>query len=563
MLGSFWRGFEQLRGGGVVEENPLQGPSRVESENGSNVVVQQPEGTTSRVDSAWAPGASRNIMSDGVGSGQRELPVSRPMSPLEATALSPASSTAMPMLGNQDGGVEPFLSRTPGRAGTGNANRRMLNAPCGTPTAFSTPYPAGQNSGEVSMLSDSVGWTGNADYNLGLPGIQDIWGTGTSTTSVYSGPVGRPISSVMSGVTGPQPNPIAQGFDHLLARSEVGSPFCASNVVGSMAPSVRFYETPSAPPCQWYPNSERVRSGAFANDDFSMPRQRIPIVDQPSVGSRSSMNLDPERRQRTKQKPEKFDGNSDWADYLKHFEMVSLWNGWREDEKAVQLSMSLTGTARQAWADSFSDPQASLSYDSLVSALTQRFKPDGHEEAYKAEFRRKTKTKEESFLEFGHRLRRLAIRAFPKINHESREELVVDQFLMGLIDPEMRRHVSLAHPRNVDQAITLATEFETLTQSLKGVMIAKPKQVAAISDPSTASGNNQTTDDLLKTLIELVTKQNQAKSRPQNRPQGNKSQIICYLCDQKGHIARQCPGKPQAQPSEVPVTQNQTTPALK
>ena len=64
-------------------------------------------------------------------------------------------------------------------------------------------------------------------------------------------------------------------------------------------------------------------------------RQRIPIVDQPSVGPRSFVNLDPEFRQRTKQKPEKFDGSSDWADYIKHFEMVSLWNGWREDEKAV------------------------------------------------------------------------------------------------------------------------------------------------------------------------------------------------------------------------------------
>ena len=128
-----------------------------------------------------------------------------------------------------------------------------------------------------------------------------------------------------------------------------------------MAPSVRFYETPSAPPYQWYPNSERVSSGAVANDDFSMPRQRIPIVDQPSVGPRYFVNLDPEFRQRTKQKPEKFDGSSDWADYIKHFEMVSLWNGWWEDEKAVQLSMSLTGTARQAWADSFTDPQASLS----------------------------------------------------------------------------------------------------------------------------------------------------------------------------------------------------------
>ena len=88
-------------------------------------------------------------------------------------------------------------------------------------------------------------WAGNATYNLGLPGIQDLWSTGTSTTSLYSGSVGRPISSVMAGVTGSQRNPIAQGFDHLLARSEVGSPFCVSNVVGSMAPSVRFHETPS------------------------------------------------------------------------------------------------------------------------------------------------------------------------------------------------------------------------------------------------------------------------------------------------------------------------------
>ena len=68
----------------------------------------------------------------------------------------------------------------------------------------------------------------------------------------------------------------------------------------------------------------------------------------------------------------------------------------------------------------------------MVSVLTQCFKPDGHEEAYKAEFRRKTKTKEESSLEFGHRLRQLAIRAFPKIKHESRRELVMDYNMVGV-----------------------------------------------------------------------------------------------------------------------------------
>ena len=92
--------------------------------------------------------------------------------------------------------------------------------------------------------------------------------------------------------------------------------------------------------------------------------------------------------------------------------------------------------------------------------IPQRFKPEGQEEAFKAEFRHRVRRKEESFLEFGHNLRRLAIRAFPRINHVSREELVVDQFLVGLSEVDMRRHVSLSHPANVDQAITLSHCFK-------------------------------------------------------------------------------------------------------
>ena len=83
-------------------------------------------------------------------------------------------------------------------------------------------------------------------------------------------------------------------------------------------------------------------------------------------------------------KPEKYDGISDWADYIRHFEMVSAWNGWTVEEKAVQLTINLTGIARQAWVDSFCDSSTPISYESLVAALTQGFKPNGQQEAYKA-----------------------------------------------------------------------------------------------------------------------------------------------------------------------------------
>ena len=144
------------------------------------------------------------------------------------------------------------------------------------------------------------------------------------------------------------------------------------------------------------------------------------------------------------------------------------WNDW---EKAAQLSMNLSGLARQAWADSFCDSAAEVIYDALVTALTQRFKPEGQGEAYKAEFRHRVKKAEE----FGYSLWWLAITAFPKCAREAWDDQVINQFLLRLSDAEMRHHVSVAHHGCVDKPITLATEYETITQSFKSPVSQKPK----------------------------------------------------------------------------------------
>ena len=274
------------------------------------------------------------------------------------------------------------------------------------------------------------------------------------------------------------------------------------------------------------------------------PNQMAPIRGETYGGQAPQTNFVPAVAPigRTKQKPEKFDSSSDWSDYLNHFEMVSLWNGWSEEGKAVQLSMSLTSAARQVRSNSFCDGRIPLTYGFLVSALTQRFKPEGQEKAFKAEFRHIVRRRDENFLEFGHNLRRLAIKAFPRINHVSREELVVDQFLVGLSEVDMRRHIGFSHPANVDQAITLATEFETVTQSFTSPLAAKPKQVAAVSDAGATFGTGQgsSTDELLKVLIDLVKNQNVGQN-PRNGPRGKNPNIVCYNCQNKGHIAKNCP----------------------
>ena len=222
-----------------------------------------------------------------------------------------------------------------------------------------------------------------------------------------------------------------------------------------------------------------------------------------------------------------------WTMDYGHVEIISVWNQWDTQERAAQLSMNLTGVARQAWTDSFCDSAAPVTYDALVSVLTQRFKPKGQEEAYKAEFRHRIRKKEESFMEFGHTLRRLAIRAFPNIAHEAREDLIVDQFLQGLPDADMRRHVSLAHPSSVDEAISMATEYETVSQSLKPCTGSKPKPVAMVKD----AGGSKETNDLLRNLIDAMHK------KETQQPKRRNNNITCFKCQEPGHIARDCPKK--------------------
>ena len=81
----------------------------------------------------------------------------------------------------------------------------------------------------------------------------------------------------------------------------------------------------------------------------------FPVLPQGQGGGPSSNAAGSGGCKRLNHKPEKYDGVSEWADYIRHFEMVSAWNGWTVEEKAVQLTINLTGIARQAWVDSFCD----------------------------------------------------------------------------------------------------------------------------------------------------------------------------------------------------------------
>ena len=160
--------------------------------------------------------------------------------------------------------------------------------------------------------------------------------------------------------------------------------------------------------------------------------------------------------------------------------------------------------------------------------------------------------RDDNFIQYGYAIRRLAVRAFPKIKHDACEDLIMDQFLQELTDVEMRRHITLAHPSGLDQAVSLATEYETLTQSMRAPQTHKPKQVAAVQEAS-----NSNAEKLLQTMVDLMTQSSpNMKPRPPKPPKSR----LCFECDQPGHILRDCPKQhPQGNTGDNKDTQGDQT----
>ena len=147
--------------------------------------------------------------------------------------------------------------------------------------------------------------------------------------------------------------------------------------------------------------------------------ENFPGVYDILADSQGQSDGDSSVQNRKEVRPEQYDGSTDWLDYIKYFETVAAYNQWTPADKAARLAITLTGAARQAWSDSGLTDLSS--FRDLQRMLKQRFHPEGLDESFKDRFRHRVKSEDESFIEFGHSLRRLAVRAFPQMGRSARD----------------------------------------------------------------------------------------------------------------------------------------------
>lgn len=226
--------------------------------------------------------------------------------------------------------------------------------------------------------------------------------------------------------------------------------------------------------------------------------------------------------------------------------MLKKHNSWPFVEK---------GEAQQVFRDL--DPWEIREFNDIKQVLLQRFNPPGREAAYRCQFKNRKRIETESISEFSYALKHLSAKAYQQLDRVARETYVIDQFICGLNHAEMKKHVQFRHPRSVDEAITLAIEYEAF--EVPKTILRKPlieeKSVHVISETPQTSENSG--KDLASIIFEEMAKLVSTLTS-EIRSIKSERRFKCRYCQRRDHPHWKCPNKPNFNKDEnnVPTTSN-------
>ena len=204
--------------------------------------------------------------------------------------------------------------------------------------------------------------------------------------------------------------------------------------------------------------------------------------------------------------PESFNGETDYCDWIDHFENVATLNAWDEGAKLQWLMVRLTGRAQNALKRI---PEATQrSYSDTLAALKRRFEPDSKRELYAAEFQTRRKCNMESWPDFAEDLLKLADRVYSYLQEEAKEKMSLARYLDQITDPQISFGVKQSRPRTLNDAVAATLELESFKSSKAcSYKVMQVEQQAQLDESEAIVGaigpplSDQSTDELLRDIL--------------------------------------------------------------
>ena len=218
------------------------------------------------------------------------------------------------------------------------------------------------------------------------------------------------------------------------------------------------------------------------------------------------------------------------SEWFQRYKICCRANGWDADKMAPKLPTLLEGEALAIWLELTEDEQKN--YETTKKKIIDAIMPMSFISL--DTFHKRTLHPEESLSLYIHELKQLLTQAMPDIASAAKEQLLLHQFLTGLlheISKQLRANGVTTLPQAVKRAKILMTVEEHSLETPVAAAQPKPTELLQLQQ--------QVSDQ--STQVAALTMQ-RTVSRPL-QVSGESRANRCYICKKVGHLKYNFPSR--------------------